>query len=52
MVAPDGKMRETDVVDGTSCSDGYVETTTPSLTISGSGSDTKGTFTYGACTAN
>jgi hypothetical protein len=40
------------VADNASCGAGYVETTTPSLTISGSGSDTKGTFTYGTCTAN
>ena len=40
------------VADNASCGTGYVETTSPALTISGSGSDSKGTFTYGNCVAN
>jgi hypothetical protein len=40
------------VADGESCGDGYVETNTPALTISGSYTDSKGSFTYGNCTAN
>jgi hypothetical protein len=40
------------VADNASCGDGYVETTSPALTISGTYSDGKGSFTYGNCTAN
>ncbi|MDR1826467.1 MAG: hypothetical protein LBQ49_02120, partial [Rickettsiales bacterium] len=40
------------VVDNAPCGTGYVETTTPALTISGEYGDSKGTFTYGNCTAN
>jgi hypothetical protein len=40
------------VADTASCGDGYVETTSPALTISGTYSDSKGSFTYGNCTAN
>jgi hypothetical protein len=41
------------VADNESCGDGFVETTTPALTISGEYEDATGaTFTYGNCTAN
>jgi hypothetical protein len=40
------------VADTASCGDGYVETTTPTLYISGTYSDGKGSFTYANCTAN
>jgi hypothetical protein len=40
------------VADTASCGTGYTETTTPALTISGTYSDSKGSFTYGTCTAN
>jgi hypothetical protein len=40
------------VADNESCGDGYVETTSPALTISGEYEDAKGTFTYGNCVAN
>jgi hypothetical protein len=38
------------VADTASCGTGYEETTSPALTISGTYSDSKGTFTYTACT--
>jgi hypothetical protein len=40
------------VADGASCGTGYVETTSPALTISGEYENEAGTFTYGGCTAN
>jgi hypothetical protein len=40
------------VADTASCGTGYVETTSPALTISGSYTDSKGSFTYTNCTAN